>query len=76
MRALITLIVFLGIGSAAWWAIQGITPQEQLEYLKATFHSESVGNTADSAAKLGKVLKSNFDDAQEVYEHGAEAKYE
>ena len=49
-------------------------------YLKVTF-SESVegsaaSNTAESASRLGKVLKDNFDEAQQVYEHGAEAKYE
>lgn len=76
MKALVILVVLLGVGSAAWWATQGLTPQEQFEYLKTTFHSESAENTANSAAKLGKVLKSNFDDAQDVYEHGAEAKYE
>lgn len=76
MKALVILVVLLGIGSATWWATQGLTLQEQLEYLKVTFHSESAENTANSAAKLGKVLKSNFDEAQDVYEHGAEAKYE
>ena len=57
-----------------------VLAEEQLEYLKVTF-SESVegsaaSNTAESASRLGKVLKDNFDEAQQVYEHGAEAKYE
>lgn len=77
---IITLVVIAGIGSAFWWLIDGSTPQEQLEYLKVTF-SEAVdgsaaSNTAESASKLGRVLKDNFEDAQQVYEHGAEAKYE
>lgn len=75
MKTLIGLVILLGIGSAVWWATTGLLPQEQIEYLKVAFKSESAENTANSAAKLGKVLKSNFDDAQEVYEHGAEAKY-
>lgn len=76
----ITLAVIAGIISAFWWLIDGSTPQEQLDYLKVTF-SEAVddsaaSNTAESASKLGRVLKDNFEDAQQVYEHGAEAKYE
>ncbi len=76
MKALIILVILLGVGSAAWWATAGLTPQEQLEYLQVTFHSESAENTANSAEKLGKVLKKNFDEAQDVYQNGAEAKYE
>lgn len=76
MKAIIVLVVLLAAGSLAWWVTLGLTPVEQLEYLKVTFQSESASNTADSASKLGKVLKSNFEDAQNVYEHGAEAKYE
>ena len=73
---IIAVIVLAGFGSAFWW----LAPEEQLEYLKVTF-SESVegsaaSNTAESASRLGKVLKDNFDEAQQVYEHGAEAKYE
>ena len=76
MKAIVILIALLAAGSAAWWAVAGLTPEEQLDYLKVTLQSESANNTADSAAKLGKVLKSNFDDAQDVYQNGAEAKYE
>ena len=77
---IIAVIVLAGFGSAFWWLADGSTPEEQLEYLKVTF-SESVegsaaSNTAESASRLGKVLKDNFDEAQQVYEHGAEAKYE
>lgn len=76
MRAIVILIALLAVGSAAWWAVAGVTPEDQLEYLKVTLQSESAENTADSAAKLGKVLKSNFEDAQDIYQNGAEAKYE
>lgn len=76
MRAIIILIALLAAGSAGWWVVAGVTPEEQLDYLKLSLQSETAGNTADSAAKLGKVLKSNFDDAQDVYQNGAEAKYE
>lgn len=77
---ILTLVVIAGIISGFWWLIDGSTLQEQLEYLKVTF-SETVegsaaSNTAESASKLGRVLKDNFEDAQQVYEHGAEAKYE
>ncbi len=77
---ILTLVVIAGIVSGFWWLIDGSTPQEQLEYLRVTF-SETVegsaaSNTAESASKLGRVLKDNFEDAQQVYEHGAEAKYE
>lgn len=76
MRAIIILVALLAAASAGWWAVAGVTPEEQLDYLKFSLQSESAGNTADSAVKLGKVLKSNFDDAQDVYQNGAEAKYE
>lgn len=76
MKAIVILIALLAAGSAVWWAVAGVTPEEQLKYLKVTLQSESAENTANSASKLGKVLKSNFEDAQDVYEHGAEAKYE
>ncbi len=75
MKTLIILIALVAGGSAAWWAVSGLTPEEQINYLKYSLKSESASNTADSAAKLGKVLKSNFDDAQDVYQNGAEAKY-
>lgn len=76
MKAIIIFVLLLGGGSAVWWAISGMTLEEQVEYLKLTFQSESASNTVDSASKLGKVLKNNFEDAQDVFENGAEAKYE
>lgn len=61
---IIAVIVLTGFGSAFWWLADGSTPEEQLEYLKVTF-SESVegsaaSNTAESASRLGKVLKDNL----------------
>lgn len=76
MKAIIILFALLATGSAAWWGVTGLTLREQLEYLRMTIYSESASNTVVSASKLGKVLKSNFDDAQDVYQNGAEAKYE
>ncbi len=83
MKGLLYFVVIMaiiaGIGSGFWWLADGSTPQEQLEYLKVTFHESmedsAAANTAETASKLGNVLKNNFDEAQEVYEHGAEAKY-
>lgn len=72
--------VIAGIGSVVWWKVYNVTPQEQLEYIRYTFNNstggEATSNTVDSASKLGKVLKDRFNEAQNVYENGAEAKYE
>lgn len=80
MRAIIIFIVLVAICSGVWWFVEGITPMEQIRYLQTSFNnsreSEMAGNTAKSASKLGKVLKNSFDDAQDVYQNGAEAKYE
>lgn len=77
---IIAIAVLVGIGSGIWWMSGGPEPMGQLEYVKAMLSQSSGGeaasNTADSASKLGKVLRDNFEDAQEVYQHGAEAKYE
>lgn len=77
---IIAIVVLVGIGSGIWWMSGGPEPMEQLEYVKAMLSQSSGGeaasNTADSASKLGKVLRDNFEDAQDVYQHGAEAKYE
>ena len=66
--------------SAFWWLQTGETIEEQIDYVKETLsdgvEDTSVSNVADSASKLGKVLKNNFDDAQNVYQNGIEAKYE
>jgi hypothetical protein len=80
MKAVIYIVVLLILGSTVWWFVSGKAPDEQLSVIKANIsHSTSVEgatHTADSASKLGKVLKKNFEEAQEVYQNGAEAKYE
>ncbi len=84
MKALLSFVVAVlvlaGIGSGIWWLTGGPEPMAQIEYLKATFAQSTggtaAGNTAESASKLGKVLRDNFEEAQDVYQNGAEAKYE
>ncbi len=75
IRLLIILVLLLGAISGGWYFATGRTIPEQIEYVKFTFtestSSETASNTADSASKLGKVLKNNFDEAQDVYENGA-----
>ncbi len=77
---IVGVAVVLGFISAFWWLQTGETIEEQIEYVKETLsdgvEDTSVSNVADSASKLGKVLKNNFDDAQNVYQNGIEAKYE
>lgn len=74
------IVVIVIIVSAFMWGVGDMTFDEQIEYVKATVNESvsdnAASNTAESAAKLGKVLKGNFDEAQDVYENGAEAKYE
>lgn len=80
MKGLFYLIIFIALGSAIWWYLDGSTPLQQVEYIKSSmsdsFAGEKTSNATESASKLGKVLKDNFNEAQQVYEHGAEAKYE
>ena len=77
---IVGVAVVLGFISAFWWLQTGETIEEQIDYVKETLsdgvEDTSVSNVADSASKLGKVLKNNFDDAQNVYQNGIEAKYE
>ena len=77
--SIFTIACVLGVISGIWYLQTGATLEDQIEYIQANFLDgvgESASNTAESASKLGKMLKSNFDDAKEVYEHGGEAKYE
>lgn len=81
MKGLLYILLFLvfvvGCYSAYLWGMKDMTAEEQIEYVKARYIDKTpVANTADSASKLGRVLKSNFEDAQDVYQNGAEAKYE
>lgn len=66
--------------SAFWWMSEDMPLDEQIDYVKA-YLSDSVegnaaSNTAESASKLGKVLKGKFDEAQDVYEESIGATYE
>lgn len=77
---IVGIAVILGFISAFWWLETGETLDEQVDYVKESI-DESVedtaaSNVAESASKLGKVLKNNFDEAQDVYQNGIEAKYE
>ena len=80
MKALLYFILLLVVGSIVWWQVYGVTPQEQLEYIKVSISNskggEALSNTSESASKLGKVLKGSLEEAQDVYYNGAEAKYE
>ena len=77
---LLFLAVIAGGVSAYWYKMKDMSFDEQVQYVKTMFTSSTGGqaasNTANSASKLGRVLKKNFDDAQDVYQNGAEAKYE
>ncbi|MBQ2884175.1 MAG: hypothetical protein IJE43_10465 [Alphaproteobacteria bacterium] len=80
MKVLLYFILLLAVGSIVWWQVYGVTPQEQLEYIKVSISNskggEALSNTSESASKLGKVLKGSLEEAQDVYYNGAEAKYE
>lgn len=84
MKGFIYFLLFLaaiaGGVSAYWYTAKGMSIDEQIEYVKSIVGDSKGGvaaaHTADSASKLGRVLKKNFDDAQDVYQNGAEAKYE
>lgn len=77
---LLFLAVIAGGVSAYWYKAKGMSIDEQIVYVKSMISNskggEAASNTKDSASKLGRVLKKNFDDAQDVYQNGAEAKYE
>ncbi len=69
----------LGVVSGIWYWQTGATIYDQVEYVKANFldgANEGASNTVQSASKLGKVLKGQLEEAQDVYHNGAEAKYE
>lgn len=79
MKGLFYFVVILAVivgCISAFWAVAGdVTIDEQIQTVKSWF-GESVEDTAatnvsESASKLGKVLKNNFDEAQDVYQNGA-----
>ena len=84
MKSFIYFLLFLVViacgVSAYLYKVKNLSVEEQIEYVKAMFDGSTSGqvasNTANSASKLGRVLKKNFDNAQDVYQNGAEAKYE
>ncbi len=84
MKALMyfLFVAFCGciIISSYFWGVKDIPFDEQIEYIQSKIYSSAestvAADTAKSATKLGKVLKNSFDEAQDVYENGAEAKYE
>ena len=73
---IIAVIVLTGGISAFWWLADGSTLEDQLGYLKDALNDTAASNAAESASKLGEVLKNNFDEAKQVYEQGAEVRYE
>ena len=84
MKGFLYFVIFtaglLSICSIIWSAVSDITFEEQVEFIKYKFEemlpTETASNTVDSASKLGNVLKERFNEAQDVYQNGAEAKYE
>lgn len=77
MKALIYLAGFIAIGVFSAWVIYGLTPEQQLNRVKAyiqgasTEISSHVSDTASSATKLKNRLGSEFNEASDVY-HGKE----
>lgn len=79
MKNLFYFIVILAVAVvciSAFWSLAGdVTVDEQIQIVQSWF-GESVEDTAasnvsESASKLGKVLKNNFEEAQDVYQSGA-----
>ena len=76
---ILAIAFIVGAISAFWWVSDDSTLDDQIETVKNMVQDNVDGtaasNTAESASKLGKVLKHNFEEAQDVYEQGAEANY-
>lgn len=79
MKSLLYFVVglffILGCISVFWNVTTDATLDEQIQYIKSMFsdslEDSAASNVSESASKLGKVLKNNFDEAQDVYENGA-----
>lgn len=77
MKALIYLAGFIAIGVFSAWVIYGLTPEQQLNKVRAYLQgagseiSSHVSDTASSATKLKNRLGSEFNEASDVY-HGKE----
>jgi hypothetical protein len=85
MKSFFLFLLVLAIGFGGYIAFKWVSEDdttigEQVEIVKDRvsegYEDTAVSNTAESASKLGKVLKGSLDEAQGVFEHGAEAKYE
>jgi hypothetical protein len=81
MKGLLYIILFLavvvGCYSAYLWGMKDMPIEEQITYVREKYIDKTpISHTADSASKLGKVLKGNFEEAEDVYKNGPEAKYE
>jgi len=69
------LAVIAGCVSAFFATIGDVPFDEQMQYVQSWFgdsyEDTAASNVSESASKLGKVLKNNFEEAQDVYENGA-----
>ena len=72
---IVILAVIIGCISAFWGVAGDVTLDEQIQIVKSWFgesvEDSAATNVSESASKLGKVLKNNFEEAQDVYENGA-----
>lgn len=77
---ILAVAFIIGGFSAFWWMSEDMSLDEQVDYVKAylgdSVEGNAASNTAESASKLGKVLKGKFDEAQDVYEESIGATYE
>lgn len=78
MKAIVYILISLALVSGGVYFVTNMTPQEQFDYVKVKIFKKveaGASNTAKSASKLGKTLKGQLEEAQDVYHNGAEAKY-
>lgn len=75
MYFVLIVCFILGSASAFCWLVKEMPLDEQIEYVQSligtSVENTAISNTTESATKLGKVLKSNFDEAEDVYKNGA-----
>lgn len=85
MKSFFLFLLLLAIGFGGyiafkWVSEEDTTINEQVEIVKdrvsESYDDTPVANTVESASKLGKVLKGSLNEAQGVFEYGAESKYE
>lgn len=72
---IIILAAVLFAISAFWSLTADVTFDEQIQIVQGWFSDSyedtAASNVSESASKLGKVLKNNFEEAQDVYQNGA-----